>query len=351
MPLTVLSQVLAVCMFLSYISIYISPAKAWIFAYFGLLFQPLFLINLLLLIFWMALKRKIFLLHLATFLPGICFIGDFFRLSGNAESTAVERSLKVITYNVQMFNLPFRKADSSYLNILSFIKAENPDVLCLQEFYTAKGKLSEDEFAAALPELPYRAVFYNIRKNNSSYGIATFSKYPVRINLEIPFDNSSNSAMYSDIEVNDEIIRVYNVHFQSVRLNLRRSLRRIIGGHDELRAAELEDVSTRLKTAFVKRAKQVDDVAKHISVSPYPVIVCGDFNDTPVSYTYHVIKGNKKDAFCEQGRGLPSTFRDLFPSFRIDYILHDKNMDALSYKIPQIDYSDHYPVVARIKLR
>jgi endonuclease/exonuclease/phosphatase family metal-dependent hydrolase len=335
-------------MFLSYISIYISPADAWIFAYFGLMFQPLFLLNLLMLVFLMILRRKIFLLQLATFLPGIFFLGDFFRLSGNSESDKLDGSLKVITYNVQMFNLPFRKSDTSYLNILSFIKVENPDILCLQEFYTAEGKLTEEEFAAALPELPYRAVFYNIRKNNSLYGIATFSKYPIKINLEIPFENSSNSAMYSDIEVGDKIIRVYNVHFQSVRLNLQRSLRRIIGGHDELRAAELEEVSTRLKTAFVKRARQVDEVAKHISVSPYPVIVCGDFNDTPVSYTYHVIKGNKKDAFCEQGRGLPSTFRDLFPSFRIDYILHDRNMEALSYKIPQVDYSDHYPVVSRI---
>jgi endonuclease/exonuclease/phosphatase family metal-dependent hydrolase len=276
-------------------------------------------------------------------------VGNFIGITGNAESSNHEHSLKVMTYNVQMFNLPFKKADTSYAKILSFIKRENPDIVCLQEFYIADGKLSEEQFVKALSSHPYHAIFYNVKRNNSSHGIATFSKYPIKMNLEIPFDNSSNAAMYSDIKINDTIIRIYNIHFQSVKLNIRKSFRHILGGHDEARVAELEDVSVRLKTAFIKRARQVDDVARHISVSPYPVIVCGDFNDTPVSYTYHIIKDDKKDTFREQGRGIPSTFRDLFPSFRIDYIFHDKNMSTLSYKIPQVDYSDHYPVVSRIR--
>jgi endonuclease/exonuclease/phosphatase family metal-dependent hydrolase len=130
------------------------------------------------------------------------------------------------------------------------------------------------------------------------------------------------------------------VHLQSIKLNINRLFSSNKTGIDEI-----EEVSSRLKTAFIKRAGQVDIMAKHIDVSPYPVIVCGDFNDTPVSYTYNKIRGDRLDTFCEVGRGMPSTYRlSVVPFFRIDYILHDKMIKSLSYKVHDIDLSDHFPV-------
>jgi endonuclease/exonuclease/phosphatase family metal-dependent hydrolase len=197
-----------------------------------------------------------------------------------------------------------------------------------------------------LDEYKYHAIFYSVKRKNSSYGVATFSRYPIKMTLEIPFENTVNAAMYTDIDVNGKIIRVYNVHLQSIKLNINN-----LFSKKNNRIDEIEEVSSRLKTAFVKRAGQVDIMAKHIDVSPYPVIICGDFNDTPVSYTYNKLKGNRLDTFCEAGKGMPSTYRlSVVPFFRIDYILHDKIMESLTYTVHQIDYSDHYPISSVVNI-
>jgi len=100
----------------------------------------------------------------------------------------------------------------------------------------------------------------------------------------------------------------------------------------------------KFKTAFQKRALQVNIVSEHIKDSPYPVIVCGDFNDTPVSYTYHQISKNLNDAFSETGSGIGRTYANILPAFRIDYILYDDFFDSHNYIIHTIEISDHYPI-------
>ena len=107
---------------------------------------------------------------------------------------------------------------------------------------------------------------------------------------------------------------------------------------------EIKDISHRLKYAFRKRAHQADVLSDHIHTSPYPVIVCGDFNDTPVSYTYHKIRGDLVDAFIESGRGIGNTYSGMFPSYRIDYILHSRNLRSGGFETVRVDYSDHFPV-------
>lgn len=352
LPLKCFSWIVAISLLLCYTAIYISPAKFWPFAYFGLAFQLFFILNIALLILWAITKQKLFKVHLIALFPSIFFVGSFVGVFGRNSSLAQGyQPLKVVSYNIQMFQLPFKKADSTFLDIAIFLNEEKPDIVCLQEFYTASGKLTEEQFRSILKGLDHYYIYYNVRKKDSNYGIATFSRYPIKMQVEIPFENTANVAMYTDIDVKGTIVRVYNVHLQSVKLNLRKSLGRILGNQDEKRIDELESVSTRLRTAFVKRSMQVDDVAQHVKVSPYPVILCGDFNDMPVSYTYRKVRGDMKDTFREAGRGIPSTYHGFFPSFRIDYIFHHQDMRTLSYNVAyNAAYSDHYPVVAEIGL-
>jgi endonuclease/exonuclease/phosphatase family metal-dependent hydrolase len=108
---------------------------------------------------------------------------------------------------------------------------------------------------------------------------------------------------------------------------------------------EIKDISFRLKDAFIRRAKQANILSKKITATPYPTIVCGDFNDTPVSYTYHKIKGNLNDAFMEAGSGIGNTYVGNFPSYRIDYFLYSNDFKVKNYKVPHIKLSDHYPIV------
>ncbi|MDR1593835.1 MAG: endonuclease/exonuclease/phosphatase family protein, partial [Prevotellaceae bacterium] len=319
-------------LFLCFLSVYVSPAKIWLLAYFGLLFQLVFLVNILMLIFWIVRRKKKFIiLHIIAFVPNIFFSGYFFRpFGGEKEVDASSENIKLLTYNLQGFRIPYQK-NTTQEKIAEFINAEKPDIVCLQEFYT-NDKVTEKLFASLLDEYKYQAVFYSVKRKNTSYGVATFSRYPIKMTLEIPFENTANAAMYTDIDVNGKIIRVYNVHLQSIKLNINK----LLSGKNN-RFDEIEEASSRLRTAFIKRAGQVDIMAKHIDVSPYPVIVCGDFNDTPVSYTYNKLRGDRLDTFCEAGKGMPSTYRlAVVPFFRIDYILHDKNMESLTYSVHQI---------------
>jgi endonuclease/exonuclease/phosphatase family metal-dependent hydrolase len=337
----------AVSLFLCFLSIYVSPAKIWILAYFGLLFLPFFLLNIIMLTVWIVKRKRAFaVLHLVAFIPTVFFSGYFFKPFGSGKDidAGAKGNIKLLSYNLQGFRIPYQK-NTTQNEIAAFINGENPDIICLQEFYT-NDRVTEELFASLLAEYKYHAVFYSVKRKNSSYGVATFSRYPVKMTLEIPFENTANAAMYTDIDVDGKIIRVYNVHLQSTKLNLNRLLSK-----KSNRIDEIEEVSSRLKTAFIKRAGQVDIMAKHIDVSPYPVIICGDFNDTPVSYTYNRIRGDRLDTFCEAGKGMPSTYRlSTVPFFRIDYILHDKMMKSLTYSVHHVDYSDHYPVSSVINI-
>ena len=334
----------AISLFFCFLSIYISPAKMWVFAYFGLLFQYLLFVNIVFIVVWIIKRDKKFIsLHVMALIPSLFFIGHFFRISGEKNAEQDANNIKVLTYNVQGFQIPYQH-NTTQKQIADFINEENPDIISLQEFYV-NNKVTEELLYTLLSKYKYHKVFYSVKRQNTSYGVAIFSRYPIKMMLEIPFQETANAAMYADIDINGKIVRIYNVHFQSIKLNLPK----LLSGKN--RIGEIEEVSSRLKTAFIKRAGQVDIVAKHIKVSPYPVVVCGDFNDTPISYTYKKIRGNKIDTFCEAGKGMPSTHRLSFlPSFRIDYIFHDKLIKTKAYSVHNVDYSDHYPVVSVIDI-
>jgi endonuclease/exonuclease/phosphatase family metal-dependent hydrolase len=120
----------------------------------------------------------------------------------------------------------------------------------------------------------------------------------------------------------------------------------------EVLSKGIRSIARKLKRAFVQRASQARVVAGEIEKSPYPVIVCGDLNDTPSSYTYYTISNQLSDTFVTSGNGLSQTYAGALPSFRIDYIMHDKSrFSASDYSRIRSKLSDHYPVSATLKLR
>lgn len=332
---------------MSYLSVFISPAKFWPIAFFGLLFQVFLLINVFFLIFWIIVKKKFFIAHLVVLLLGIPYLGSFIQLRGKPDSVS-NNSVKVISYNVHTFNTV--AGENSSKEIAKFLIEEGADIVCLQEFFSYKSKTpKEEDIVMLLPQLPYNHIFYNVIKKNSSFGLAIFSRFPIVGKGEFRFPNSSNAAIYADVNVNGNIVRVYNNHLQSNSFNLAKTLSRF--RQDDKRIDELVNASSKIKAAFIKRAEQVDRISEHIKTSPHPPIVCGDFNDTPVSYTYRTMKGSLNDAFTQVGRGMPSTYRGFFPSFRIDYIFYDKKMNANYYDVlSEVTASDHYPIVASLEL-
>jgi len=184
--------------------------------------------------------------------------------------------------------------------------------------------------------------------------VGTFSKYPIINEVNINFDSKYNTMIYSDIVVDGDTIRLFNNHLESNRLterdrDLPMQLKKNFDS-DNLSGTTLH-LSRKLNAAYKKRAMQADTIADLIKRSPYKVVVCGDFNDVPVSYTYTTIKGKLKDAFSETGFGLGWTLNLSIYRFRLDYVLYDSTYVVDNYKVNKVNYSDHYPIECNLSKR
>ncbi len=347
-------SLIALC--LSYFSNYINPARIWGIAFFGLAFQYLFIINIVFFLFWWWRKNKFAIAGLLVLIVGIGYTGRFMQFKFSGDSSIKVHPIRVLSYNVRIFNYFEWEGKRSYRDsIISFLQSEQPGIICLQEFFTRADdpKFSENNIKQKLRILPYTHIdySYSVNKNNSKFGIATFSRYPIINKGKIQFRKSFNACIFSDIKINNDTVRVYNIHLQSISLKKDNyALMDSIFYLNSKKIDEVKDVTFRLKAAYITRAEQTDAITKHINTSPYPVILCGDFNDTPVSYTYHQLRGDKKDAYRESGTGFGNTYRGNLPSFRIDYIFYSGDFTSFNYETRKIKLSDHYPVTTDLVL-
>ncbi|MBN1951277.1 MAG: endonuclease/exonuclease/phosphatase family protein [Bacteroidales bacterium] len=345
-----LNLLFVVALLLSYASSLISPKYIWHLAFFGLFYPLLLVVNFAFAFYWIFRKSWLSLISVSVILLGWGFLGRFAQLNLFSTKNNQFEYTSIISYNVHLFDYYKSPRESSLQDeIMKFVSDQNPEIVCLQEILTFvdTNRNTEKEIDNALDFLPYHHIGYIHKPNTySNYGLATYSMYPIVKREFIRFRNSYNSCIYSDIAIGRDTIRVFNVHLQSIRLrksNLDATDSLAYKIHAE-HYEDVKDISGRLRTAYIKRAQQVDELKKHIERSPYPVIVCGDFNDTPVSYTYQQVRGNLKDAFRESGKGIGNTYRGQFNYLRIDYIFHSSKFRSYNYKTHKIHYSDHFPV-------
>ncbi len=274
----------------------------------------------------------------------------------NDEST-LQKPLRVMSYNTRMFDYYNHSGiDGAPDEVFKFILQQNPDVVCFQEYFTSlkKSEYTPTQIIARFRQYGYRHIEYlKPRTGNTGYGLATFSKYPITNTGAIRFEKSNNQAIYSDIDVNGTKVRVFNNHLESI--GFKDGDLSVLDTLDfrmnEYQRRGLRNISQKLTRAFAMRSNQAEALARHITNSPYPVIVCGDFNDTPVSYVYRTMRGSMKDAFREAGVGFGGTYNGRLPSFRIDYIFYSPQFQAYNFKRFPIKYSDHFPIMVTIDLK
>lgn len=330
-----------------YLAVFIPPDSFWPAAFLGLLYPYLLLINLLFIGFYALRKSRKLLFSLLVVVIGYQHLFNFFQPIPNLRSGT--GGLKILSYNVHYFSSDITKKQTDNPKVLTYLRTVDADILCLQETRLFKtGKLSPDGIKSALPGIKH----YQLAHSISYAGPLTLSKYPIVRMGEIRFAHSSNMVLFSDIVIHPgDTVRVYNCHFQSYSITPEDySLTdpdRTGTNEQQLREAKL--ISKKMIIAFSIRAQQARTVAAHIRKCPYPMIVCGDFNDTPLSYTYQILGKQLKDAFTEAGFGFSTTYNGFLPSLRIDYILYSQRFHAISYQRDQVNLSDHFPVVAKIK--
>lgn len=296
------------------------------------------------------------LLSLLIILAGWNHIHTLVRFNFNSSSNPSDTSLvKVMSYNVRLFDLYNWTHNKETRNkIFNVITDEAPDVMCLQEFYVDdNGEFPTlDTLIKFQQAKNFHVEFTTNLLGKHHWGIATFTKYPIISKGKILFETESNNlCIFTDIKKGKDTIRVYNMHLQSVHLdNADYRLMDSLEGNKKTGDIESsKNILRRLKKGFIKRATQVDQVAESINKCPYPMIVCGDFNDTPNSYVYHTLTNKVEDCFVESGYGFGRTYDRRLTSVRIDYILKSPSFKSFETHTIKEKLSDHYPLITYLK--
>lgn len=325
---------------ISSLSVFISPEVFWIPALFGMAYPYLVIINIVFVILWLFVKPKFSLLSLVAILAGYYHMSNYIQVSG--EKTR-QKGIRVVSYNVKYFmgTTDFPNKENAD-HILNFLRKNDADIICLQEVRLNKRQI----FDIKNTKLPM-ANHMQLAHNSHAGGPLTMTRYPISYMGEIRFKNSANMIIYTDIIMNEtDTVRIYNCHLQSYRLK-NAEINSIDSINFENRSKSKERIlqlSGKFKEALIKRAEQAATLREHINQSPYPVIVCGDFNDTPVSFTYHTVKGDLEDSFTQSGRGTANTYNGKLPSFRIDYILYSPKFTSFNFEVSALNHSDHFPI-------
>ena len=348
---------------LSYLAAFVSPAGSfWWLQLIGLTYGFLLLLNLAFILFWILMRRKFFWFSTIAIVIGYSKIFSIVepRLSEDQDPVKDHASvfpMKVMSFNVRLFDLYNWFHSSETRNkIFDFLKNESADIVCFQEYYSSDRKLADFNSNKLLPSVlsaPYSYTEYTVTLRDSDHwGIAIFSKHKIINRKAIHFEKrGGNIFIYADILAGSDTIRVFNTHLESIRFR-NEDYRYLTNLRNDIEQDEMAGgvkILSRLKRAYAKRARQVDMLKAEIEKSPYPVILAGDFNDTPSSYTYHQIAGGLKDSFRESGGGFGKTYAGLFPSFRIDFLFHSEDLSSSHYFTHRKKMSDHFPITCWIE--
>ncbi len=345
---------------LSYIAPFVHPNTFKLIPLFGLLYPVLLLIALFLLIIWSLARSKWALITL-----GVILIGGklHFRLFSFGENQEVDlknvNPLHVMSYNVRLFDLYTAQKGEKYTKrdaIFKYIQATNPDIICFQEFYHQDKPTSfstRDTLIQLLNFKDYHERYAHKLTGRQNFGVAVLSKYPMIAKGDVMFptqgEKDFNYCVFVDIVKNNDTFRVYNVHLQSIKL---KDDDYSVFDKDATATSKVKSTLSlmfeKLTIAYPKRADQARTVVEHIKTSPYPTIVCGDFNDTPMSYAYNQFNNFLTDSFRNTMTGIGSTYVGRVPAGRIDYIFHTKELQSTQFKIQEKPLSDHRAISCKI---
>lgn len=332
----------------------VDPLENPYYAFFGLAFPFLLVGYLVVFIYWISRKKWFFILPLLIILGyGYVPMQDSFGFWG--EQGEAQKSdpahLRVMTYNVHGFSAYGEKISEETLKqFFSLLQTNQPDIVCFQEYYTRnEGTYDTLDSLKAVLNTPYVYFEPTMSSGRHLSGLAIFSKFPIINTGIIEFYKSrGNSSIYADLKVDDKILRVYNVHLQSISFNREDYdyIDQVSVDMDQAQIDPAKRILRMLKIAFEKRSKQVAVMKAHMRESNIPYIIAGDFNDTPASYAVQQLTDSLNNAFEKKGWGLGRTYNGKFPNFQIDYIASTTDLEVQNYLIIKEKLSDHFPVRA-----
>jgi len=353
---------LAVLFLLGSYGYWFNPHYFWPIGFLTLSVFYFLLLLVLFIVFWLFVKPGWSLISVAAILLAYKPVSQILppNLSHSFTKTKPGTVLRVMTWNVAQFNvLDDKKHPEIKQRMISLINGYQPDIACFQEMVAEDSAVRKhghmDEFSEKL-KFPYYHYSYNSKEDFWGYahfGIIIFSRYPIINKQTISFypNNYNSIFQYADILKDGDTMRVFNIHLQTLRFS-RENLRYIDEPTVEKETAikESKSIIGKFKNGFLKRQVQADRIRAEVEKSPYPVILCGDFNDVPNSYAYHTIGKGMQNAFTEKGSGLGRTFAGISPVLRIDNIFADDKFRVQQFERINIKLSDHFPILADLQL-
>jgi endonuclease/exonuclease/phosphatase family metal-dependent hydrolase len=357
----VFNWIAAISLLLSIIAAYIDPQKAWVFAFFGIAYPVVLLINVFFVFLWLLLWKKYILLSLSIILIGWQNLTDVYSFHLSDVKSDSHTGIKIVTFNVHGFYGLENKNDQDNIRhkIIKYVGDLKPDIAFFQEFFV-RGEHPDDVMAVHAGRLDLNYFIYTnydgLPAKKRINAIAVFSKYRIINSGYLKLARKNTHAVFADVIINKDTIRLYNLHLASIRFGTEdyTFYSHLTDPENDNEGTAIKEGSKRmlwkLRKAFITRSIQVNELTTHVSASPYPTILGGDFNDTPYSYTYHKITKNLKDSFKETGSGFfESTYSGKLPSYRIDYITFSDHFYSVQYSKPEISLSDHFPVFTILK--
>lgn len=270
--------------------------------------------------------------------------------------TKSANSFKLMSWNTHGMGIYIPSQEKQLAkNITELIIQQNPDILCLPEFSVNVDPSKNKNLRQLINNNGYKEYRINtdhILNKKVVIGTAILSKFPIA-GYKVYDLNTEIYLLECDIQVKaDKKVRIYVVHLHSFMLTDKEKayFERLKKNEENLK--KTKPLFTRFNEAYVQRGLEADKVASIIEKSPYPAIVCGDFNDLPYSYTYTTIKGKLADAFAQKGRGMGRTYNQIIPTLRIDHVLFNEDrMKLKAFKTIRTSLSDHNPVIANFEFK
>ena len=374
--MVIISIVVSVLVLLTLLAPVVNPHRMWILSLLALGAPLIYATLILLILYWIIRWRWKYIVPMALVaLLGVGKVSRYYRITPvqdhSAQQTAAERqraergTFSVMTYNIGNFK-PYFGIDKDPVRAVAtgaeVIDSLAPDIICLQEFQSTPA-CPREMFDTLLTSRKYRGVV-SLRltthpKQGHGVGNAIYTRYKIIrsgvIDNATELDSTACIAQWADLMIGDDTVRVVNNHLRTTMITQNDQEYLVSGDFIEDGSMEREDklrsIADRFQLNSQIRADQADTISRFVAASPYRVIVCGDFNDGAMSYTYRRIGRKMDDTFVEAARGKTNTYRGFFNLLRIDFIFVDRRFEVLSYSSPRLGVSDHYPVVSRLKIR
>ena len=262
-----------------------------------------------------------------------------------------ENNIRILNWNVNTLDV-VANTRNSFLrdSTLAIIKKYKPDIACFEEFVGAQNDTTQINYVPDLVAKMGMGSYYYVFDDdehyfkNQDFGKVIISRYPIVKAVIVTSGPKSYNYrfIFADTKINDDTVRVFVLHLQSLKIQDKEL-------SDKMKS--IFEIVTKIKLGYEKRAIQSKVIRKYIEQSPYPVIICGDFNTVPNSFAYKKIGEGLQNAFVKKGTGLGTTFPGLLPTLRIDNIFLSENFEVKGFYTPRIKLSDHYPVMADVELK